>query len=120
MNWRLRRSSNKNKNKCKRCRCKTNLTKHHIIPRVYHDSGVTICLCRACHDKIEAIIAAAEELARGYPSHNSYRLPNLEYREIARLFTHRNVKRRARLCLQRIDRSSFYAREIFEGDAALA
>jgi len=46
---------------CERCGKYRRLENHHVFPlRYFSDNGVTIPLCRACHDEVEEMIHEAE------------------------------------------------------------
>ena len=46
--------------KCAKCGTKgakgNHLTRHHILPRRWFESELTVVLCRKCHDKLELLI----------------------------------------------------------------
>lgn len=72
----------KRRKRCARCGSTKCVTRHHIIPRRHGSNGQTMWLCRTpCHDEIERIIDE-RETASGV----RIRLPNADYRLIARSF----------------------------------
>ena len=55
----------KRKGICAKCSSHGDMTKHHILPKVFYlGKGGVVYLCRTCHNNIEVVYLMAESLGR--------------------------------------------------------
>ena len=67
---------------CEKCGTHKEVTKHHIIPRIFGKGKGGICyLCRTHHDEIEQRILKVEHQMSGLPC-GRFKLEEQEYRDI--------------------------------------
>lgn len=71
--------------KCSKCQSTAFLTEHHTHPVVWYgrkNNQIKVCLCRLCHDKLEANILAVESYEGNVKYGTRFKLERRNYEKI--------------------------------------
>lgn len=75
--------------KCTKCETESCLTEHHCHPVIWYgrkSNQLKVCLCRLCHDKLEANILAVESYVGNVKYGTRFKLERKSYEKILQNF----------------------------------